>query len=176
MASTPDTPRTLARQITQDCVARRLRQLSRIVTRQYDEALRPIGLTVNQLNILALVVSQGQLRPGQLGAQLGMEKSTVSRTVARMESRGWIDIGAGTDRRSQALKATYAGRQLLLQAAPLWQELQNRLLDPTSDSGSLLAAFGMLGHQGDSHQPFQTERENTDSHFYSGDSAEDFYS
>ena len=71
----------IAQQMSQECVARRLRQVNRTVTRLYDEALRPHGLTVNQLNILAVIISEQQIRPGQLAQALGMEKSTVSRSV-----------------------------------------------------------------------------------------------
>ncbi|MEO1636528.1 MAG: hypothetical protein AAFS04_15760 [Cyanobacteria bacterium J06631_9] len=62
-----ETAQEIARQMSQQCVARRLRQVNRTITRLYDEALRPHGLTVNQLNILAIVISEKRIRPGQLG-------------------------------------------------------------------------------------------------------------
>ncbi|MGD1858300.1 MAG: MarR family winged helix-turn-helix transcriptional regulator [Leptolyngbyaceae cyanobacterium] len=140
------TPKEIARQMTNDCIAMRLRQLNRMVTRLYDDALRPQGFTINQLNILATIVSRGPLPPGQLGQMLGMEKSTISRTVDRMCKRGWIDIGPGKDKRSQSLKATPQGRQLLAAAAPVWYELQASVLDSTTENSGLLAAFGLSAH------------------------------
>lgn len=121
-----------------------------MITRRYDEALRPLGLTVNQLNILATVVSQTQIRPGQLGQLLGMEKSTVSRTVDRMARKGWLEVGPGKDARSQLLKASPAGRQLLVKAAPIWETLQTDVLESLADSGgSLLSGFGPLADVAD---------------------------
>jgi len=118
----------IAQQMSQECVARRLRQVNRTVTRLYDEALRPHGLTVNQLNILAVVMSEQQIRPGQLGQALGMEKSTVSRTVDRMVGKGWIKVAPGQDNRTQLLTATSKGRQLLLAVTHIWDTLQTGIL------------------------------------------------
>ena len=162
------TPKEIARQMTSDCIAMRLRQINRMVTRLYDEALRPLGLTVNQLNILATIVTRGPITPGQLGQMLGMEKSTVSRTIDRMYKHGWIDIGPGKDKRSQSLKATPKGRQLLITAAPIWHELQANVLDSTAQNAGLLAAFGI------GTQPPAPEADTDD--FYSDEFAADFYS
>lgn len=118
----------IAQQMSQECIARRLRQVNRTITRLYDEALRPYGLTVNQLNILAVVISEQHIRPGQLGQALGMEKSTVSRTVDRMVGKNWLKVDQGQDSRTQLLTVTSKGRQLLLSVTPVWDTLQAGLL------------------------------------------------
>ena len=128
----------IAQQMSQECIARRLRQVNRTITRLYDEALRPHGLTVNQLNILAVIISEKQIRPGQLGQTLGMEKSTVSRTIDRMEKKGWLRIAKGEDSRTQLLSVTKAGRQLLLSVTPIWDNLQNGVLTGTGSEGNIL--------------------------------------
>lgn len=164
------TPKEIARQMTNNCIAMRLRQINRMVTRLYDEALRPLGLTVNQLNILATIVSRGPIAPGQLGQMLGMEKSTISRTIDRMQKRSWIEIGPGKDKRSQLLKATPQGRQLLLTAAPIWHDLQANVLDSTPENSGVLAAFGIGAKPAD-------DVDNNDANdFYSDEFAADFYS
>ena len=170
MTAPHGTPKEIARQMSNECIARRLRQINRTVTRLYDDALRPLGFTINQLNILATIVNRGPIPPGQLGQMLGMEKSTVSRTVDRMCKRGWIDIGPGKDKRSQSLKATPQGRQLLLVAAPIWHELQTSVLDSTTEHASLLAVFG-IGAQATE----DAEAEGPED-FYSDEFAADFYS
>lgn len=129
--------REIAEQMSQECVARRLRQVNRTITRLYDEALRPHGLTVNQLNILAVVISENQIQPGQLGRSLGMEKSTVSRTISRMEDRGWLKVAQGKDSRTQILSVTHKGRQLLLTVTPIWDNLQTGVLNPTNGDNLL---------------------------------------
>ncbi|MEA5466470.1 MarR family winged helix-turn-helix transcriptional regulator [Leptothoe sp. PORK10 BA2] len=170
MMSPYGTPKEIARQITNDCIARRLRQINRMVTRLYDDALRPLGFTINQLNILATIVSRGPISPGQLGQMLGMEKSTISRTLDRMCKHGWIDIGPGKDKRSQSLKATPTGRQLLITAAPVWQALQANVLDSTAEHNGLLAVFGITAQDGDAASDGNGEDD-----FYGDDFAADFY-
>ncbi|NEZ62724.1 MarR family transcriptional regulator [Leptolyngbyaceae cyanobacterium CCMR0082] len=170
MAATYGTPKEIARQMTNHCIAMRLRQINRMVTRLYDEALRPLGLTVNQLNILATIISRGPIAPGQLGQMLGMEKSTISRTIDRMQKHGWIEIGPGKDKRSQFLKATPQGRRLLLTAAPIWHELQANVLDSTAENAGVLAAFGLTAPKTEENQ-----QEDPDD-FYSDEFATDFYS
>ena len=128
-----ETVQKIARQMSQECVARRLRQVNRTITRLYDEALRPYGLTVNQLNILAVVISEKQIQPSQLAQALGMEKSTVSRTIDRMVKKNWIAVSSGKDSRTQRLSATSKGRQLLLAVTPIWDNLQQGVLTANSD-------------------------------------------
>lgn len=132
-----ETAREIAQQMSQECVARRLRQVNRTITRLYDEALRPYGLTVNQLNILAVILSKRQIQPGQLGHALGMEKSTVSRTIDRMARKNWLQISSGKDSRTQLLSVTLKGRQLLLAVTPVWDTLQQGILGSDSDNNIL---------------------------------------
>lgn len=133
--------REIAQQMSQECVARRLRQVNRTITRLYDDALRPYGLTVNQLNILAVILSEQQIRPGQLGQSLGMEKSTVSRTVDRMVNKGWLKITPGKDSRTQLLSVTKKGQQLLLSVTPIWDALQTGVL--TSGDNNILQMLAL---------------------------------
>ncbi|MEL6552175.1 MAG: MarR family winged helix-turn-helix transcriptional regulator [Cyanobacteria bacterium J06621_11] len=138
-----ETAREIARQMSQECVARRLRQVNRTITRLYDEALRPHGLTVNQLNILAVIISEKQIRPGQLGQALGMEKSTVSRTVDRMVRKDWLKVAPGEDSRTQLLTVTPKGRKLLLSVTPVWDQLQAGVLTDASSGSNILQMLAL---------------------------------
>lgn len=162
----------IAQQMSQECVARRLRQVNRTVTRLYDEALRPYGLTVNQLNILAVVISEQQIRPGQLGQTLGMEKSTVSRTVNRMMGRNWLKVAQGQDSRTQLLTVTRKGRQLFLSVTPVWDALQAGVLTTGGHNILNMLTVGELAKPAEAYVP-PTEYEQP----YENEpiSADDFY-
>lgn len=166
--------REIARQMSQECVARRLRQVNRTITRLYDEALRPHGLTVNQLNILAIVISEKQIRPGQLGQTLGMEKSTVSRTVDRMVRKDWLKVTPGTDSRTQLLTVTPKGRKLLIAVTPIWDTLQAGVLTDTGTGNNILA---MLGLNNTDLETADTDDIQSEAPIYIDDpvSADDFY-
>src|SRR3954463_10177645 len=83
---------TPAEVIARDCIAVRVRALNRAVTALYDDALRPHGLRVGQLNLLVAVARMGTARPGDLCRVLLMEKSTLSRDVEVMRRNGWLEV------------------------------------------------------------------------------------
>ena len=116
----------IAEMIAGDCLAVRVRLLNRTITGIYDEALRPLGLTIGQLNILVVVAKLGPISPKDVARRLNMEKSTVSRNVDRMRSRGWLTASEGEAGRNQLLEINRKGRSLLERSVPLWEEAQER--------------------------------------------------
>ena len=112
--------------ISGECLAVRVRLLNRTITGIYDEVLRPLGMTVGQLNILVAVAKLGPLSPGDVARRLNMEKSTLSRNVDRMRSHGWIVVLPGESGRHQRLGISSKGRKLLKKAVPPWKEAQER--------------------------------------------------
>jgi len=112
--------------IAEQCIAVRLRMLSRAVTRIYNQALRPYSLTTSQMNILVAVSCLGEARQQDVCQALHLEKSTLSRDVVRMRSQGWLDTVPGEDCRTALLRITPVGRKLLEQAIPAWQQAQEQ--------------------------------------------------
>jgi DNA-binding MarR family transcriptional regulator len=110
--------------IAKTCIAMRLRLLSRVVTRIYDAALRPLGLKTSQVNILVAAWRLGLASPLRVCAVLQMDPSTLSRNVERMRARGWVEVVPADDAREQPFRLTDAGRKLLEQAVPRWEQAQ----------------------------------------------------
>lgn len=125
----------IADRITQTCLAVRVRMLNRVITNLYDEALRPLGLKVSQLNILAVTARLGVARPAEVCQLLLLDTSTLSRNVKRMQGYGWLEVVPEGDRRSQPFQLTAAGWHLLERTLPLWEQAQTR-------ARSLLGADG----------------------------------
>ena len=128
-------PKTPAEVIAAECLAVRLRTLNRALTSVYDDALRPHGLRVGQLNLLVAVARLGSARPGELCRLLRMDKSTLSRDVEVMRRNGWLEVEAGTGR-SRPLRITPAGEALLAQVVPAWQQAQERARTLIGDQGA----------------------------------------
>ena len=124
MATNTATNRSEIDEIAADCLAVRIRLLNRVVSGIFDEALRPLGIKVSQLNVLVVIAKKGQTTPADVGRRLQLEKSTLSRNVERMRKRGWIAVRVGKDDRSHVLTTTSRGRKLLERAYPLWQQAQ----------------------------------------------------
>ena len=49
--------------VSRECIANKVRLLTRAVTAIYDEALRPHGLKVSQMSVLVTVSTLGRARP-----------------------------------------------------------------------------------------------------------------
>ena len=109
-----------------ECLAFRVRLLNRTITGIYDDALRPLGLTAGQLNVLVAVAKLGPLSPGEVARKLNMEKSTVSRNIERMQRNGWLTVSPDDSGRKQSLALAPKGSQLLKKSLPLWKEAQSR--------------------------------------------------
>ena len=113
--------------IASECVAVRLRMLNRVVTNIYDDALRSLDLKVSQMNILVAAAKMGTARPIEVCEYLHLDVSTLSRNVERMKARGWLEVVADEDGRSQPFRLTAQGRKLLKQAIPAWSEAQQQV-------------------------------------------------
>ncbi len=112
--------------IAGECIAVRMRMLNRVVTNIYDDALRPQGLKVSQMNILVATGRMGTARPAEVCERLHLDVSTLSRNVERMKARGWLEVIPDDDGRAQPFRLTNEGRKLLEQAAPAWKKAQKQ--------------------------------------------------
>ena len=124
--------------IARTCVAVRLRLLNRVVTNFYDDALRPLGLKVSQLNILIVTARLGLARPAQVCDILQLDASTLSRNVERMRAHGWLEVVPEEDARAQPFRLTPQGKRLIEKAAPAWEEAQRQATDLLGDEGIAL--------------------------------------
>lgn len=108
------------------CLATRVRQLSRIVTRVYDDAMRPLGITASQYTLLAQLASRDGITAVEIGHQLDIEKSTLSRNLKRLLALGHIIMDPPAGRRGRGLHLTPKGQVVLKEAFPIWQDAQKR--------------------------------------------------
>src|SRR5881398_45977 len=112
--------------IARNCIAVRLRLLNRVVTNLYDDALRPLGLKVSQMNVLVLTAKLGLARPAQVCDLLQLDTSTLSRNVERMRAQGWLEVVPDEDARTQPFRLTAQGKRLVEKAIPAWEEAQRQ--------------------------------------------------
>lgn len=115
-----------AREVVAACLAYRTRKLARTVTRLYNDRLRPLGLNIAEMNLMAAIAGQGPIQPARLGRAMELEKSTLSRNSARLVDRGWVEMRDDPDGRGVLLALTAEGSEMLLRALPAWKEAQAR--------------------------------------------------
>jgi DNA-binding MarR family transcriptional regulator len=108
------------------CLATRVRQLSRIITRVYDDVMRPLGITASQYTLLAQLASRDGITAVEIGFDLDIEKSTLSRNLKRLLALGHLIMDPPAGRRGRGLHLTPKGQAVLKDAYPIWQEAQKR--------------------------------------------------
>ena len=113
-----------ARGVVATCLGYRTRKLARAVTRLYNDHLRPLGLNLTEMNLLAAIAAQGAVQPARLGRAMALEKSTLSRNSSRLVERGWVEVRDHPDGRGVLLAVTARGNEMLLQAVPAWKQAQ----------------------------------------------------
>jgi DNA-binding MarR family transcriptional regulator len=133
-----DKPTTSIDTIAKACIAVRLRLLNRVITNFYDDALRPLGLKVSQLNILIVTAKLGLARPTQISEILQLDKSTLSRNLERMRAHGWLEVVLEEDARAQPFRLTSQGKRLIEQAIPGWDQAQRQAVELLGDQGIAL--------------------------------------
>ncbi len=121
-----DEARQFADTMRRSCLGTRVGRLHRVVARRFDGALRPLGLTMPQVEILAsLVLQDAPVRPSELAEVLMAERSTVSRNLAALGDRGWVEAAeVSPTGRSMAFAATPEGERVFASAREAWSEAQ----------------------------------------------------
>jgi hypothetical protein len=99
-----------AAEIARDCMASRVRRLERLLTRIYDDAIRPHGLTGSQLELLVALQLIGKTTAAAVGRRLELEKSTVSRNLARLVAAAERPRSPPVMRRGERLNSKRARR------------------------------------------------------------------
>ncbi len=108
----------------------RVRQVSRALTRLYDESLRPTGLQTSQLPVLVAVVMFGDAGANMraLASKLGMDRTTLTRNLGPLEKAGLLRVSRSPeDARVRIVSLTRSGERAIEAVFPLWQQAQERV-------------------------------------------------
>lgn len=113
--------------IMEVCLCHHTRRAARAISRLFDEALTPIALKVSQFNILAAIGAHDSASTADISRLLALDRTTLSRNLKPLRKAGYVSSGGGAGRRPDTLVLTYAGRTILSEATPLWQQAQGQL-------------------------------------------------
>ena len=122
----------------QQCVAFRLRRLSRIADSAIRKALSSFNITENQMNILFALDMMGKVEQGMIGKNLGLERSTVSRAVRLLEKRAYI---IRTSDYQPQVELTVEGKELVQTLMPIWEKFMGEIYAKIGSEGMEKIAF-----------------------------------
>ncbi len=132
-----DLPLTVTREVHDRCLCLNLQRAARAIGRRFDEALRPLNLTNGQYSLLIALNRPRPPRIGDVARLLAMDRTTLTANLKPLERRGLIEIVPDQeDRRSRRLLLTETGRDLLVDAVPIWRETHGRV-DLALEQGDL---------------------------------------
>lgn len=109
------------------CLSASFRRAARVLTQHYEAALRPLGLRGTQFTLLQALSLTGEVSQGTLGEILGIDSTTLTRTLAIMQREGWIASRPGEDHRERLLSLSKKGRAQFKRALPYWERVQQGL-------------------------------------------------
>jgi len=112
---------------TAPCICFRLRRASRAITRLYDDALEPTGLTVTQFSMLRHSKRLESPTVSKLAEETGHERSALWRTLQPLVRQGLIELSAGSDQRTRRVCVTAAGEEAMARAEPYWADSQAKV-------------------------------------------------
>ncbi len=114
----------------ESCMGSRVGRLHRLVDRQFDQHLRPLGLSVPQMEVLSALTLIGRpVKPSFLADVLSMERSTMSRNLSIMQERGWVEPGdVSATGRSMSVVISREGVLKLESAETAWREAQEAVV------------------------------------------------
>ncbi len=133
-------PSEIGRAIGAECLCFRSRRVARVLTRVYDEALRPLGIQATQLTLMSAIAGPGEAGQtmGRLSDILAMDPTTLSRNVRPLEKEGLVEIGrSDKDKRVRVARLTPEGERVLADALPRWRAAQEEVIRALGEEAAL---------------------------------------
>jgi DNA-binding MarR family transcriptional regulator len=98
----------------------------------YDHHLAADALTISQYSLLARIGKYGPVGVIPLAMQMGMDRSTMSRSLKPLIGAGWIEtvdlpLEMLTDKRSFGVRLSAAGKRKWHAAMPNWRKAQHEI-------------------------------------------------
>lgn len=109
------------------CASFQMRRIARLTTNTFNEALRPTGLRSTQVSVLLGAGAWPEESISSLADKLGLDVSTLQRSLGVLEKQGLIQLAKG-HQREKKVSLTQAGFEKVLEAKPLWQKAQDEFL------------------------------------------------
>ena len=110
-----------------NCYCVNLRRAANIMTDIYDECLRPADITLTQYCLLSNLKKMDQCSVSDLANGVGLERTTVVRTLKPLTERGLISDVSEPGIRRRKLHLTEEGHKIVAKAKPLWLQAQSEI-------------------------------------------------
>lgn len=118
-------PKTAPRDNPCHCI--NVRRAANALTKFYDRAFAPIGLTTNQFSLLNDIRLLGCCNKSGLAGYSRLDRTTVIRSLKILREKGLIEDATEAGSRSKGVRLTEAGRLALAEGMDGWKQAQGRI-------------------------------------------------
>ena len=98
-----------------------------MITQLFDHALKPSGIKATQFTILGVLANEGEIAIKELAISLGLDRTTLTRGIVRLETAGLIKSREGDDARQRFVALTTKGIKKLNDSIPYWEKAQDTM-------------------------------------------------
>jgi DNA-binding MarR family transcriptional regulator len=132
-----DVPFSTTLLVRDHCLCLHTQRAARAIARRFDREMRPLGLRSGQFSLL---MSLNRPEPPTLGSVadlLAMDRTTLTANLKPLERQGLLTVALDRkDKRQRRLSLTDAGRALLAQAVPIWENTHAEIESPLGPGGA----------------------------------------
>ena len=122
-------------QVARTCLCLHVQRAARVLGRRYDQALRPLNLTIGQFSILMFLTRPRPIGISELAENLGMDRTTLTAALKPLVRRGLLLLEPHPgDLRARHIELTGAGRTLSSEALSRWESAQAELIEAVPDT------------------------------------------
>jgi DNA-binding MarR family transcriptional regulator len=124
----PKTLRSDARTALETCAGWNLRRAARRATQFLEERMMASGVSFSQFGLMAEIASADDDTMSALAERMGLDQSTLSRTLRTLEAEGLLEIAVvESDQRKRMVWLTEKGARKLETALAIWRQAHARL-------------------------------------------------
>jgi DNA-binding MarR family transcriptional regulator len=123
MSNSQPVPFETTLHVRDHCLCLAAQRAARALSRRFDEAFRPLGITSGQYSLLMSLNRPQPPSIGSVASLLAMDRTTLTANLKPLEKRGLLTATPDpADKRSRRLALTDEGRRTLAAAVPIWRE------------------------------------------------------
>ena len=110
------------------CLCASTRHAARLLTRYYEEELRPANLTPAQFELLGTIFARKDVTQSDLAEALSLDQTTLSRNLQILIDRKWVKrMPSLSDKRQAVYTLAHEGQKAWRSALPHWRRAQARM-------------------------------------------------
>jgi len=114
--------------MTLPCACTTVRKANRALFRYYENAMLGSGVSITQFSIFRALKRRGKTPLSDLADELIMERTSLYRTIAPLETSGAVKITPSKQGRAKTAELTNLGHKMMYVATPHWERAQSTIV------------------------------------------------